>query len=95
MEMAAQLHSDSGKSGTYHFPGATKFSWAEFAREIFRQSGISCAVTDIPSSDYPTPAARPANSRLDCTKINTVFDLNSLDCRVGLGDILTDLKASS
>ena len=95
MEMATQLHGDPNKSGTYHFAGAPDVSWADFAREIFAQSGITCDVTDIPSSAYPTPAARPQNSRLECTKINTVFDINRPDWRVGLGDILTDLKANA
>ena len=95
MKMAGQLHSDPSKSGTYHFAGAPDVSWADFAREIFAQSSITCDVTDIPSRDYPTPAARPANSRLDCTKINTVFDINRPDWRVGLADILTELKAGS
>ena len=93
MKMAGQLHSDPSKSGTYHFAGAPDVSWADFAREIFAQSGITCDVTDIPSSAYPTPALRPANSRLECTKINTVFDTNRPDWRVGLAQILSDLKA--
>ena len=95
MEIAAQLKTDPGKSGTYHFAGAPDTSWADFAREIFRQAEIACAVTDIPSSAYPTPAARPKNSRLDCSKINTIFGINRPDWRVGLSDILSDLKASS
>ncbi|MGB7318914.1 MAG: dTDP-4-dehydrorhamnose reductase, partial [Planktotalea sp.] len=49
MGMAEQLQSDPSKSGTYHFAGAPDVSWADFAREIFAQSGIICDVTDIPS----------------------------------------------
>ena len=93
MEMARQLKDDPSKSGTYHFSGGPDVSWADFAREIFKQSGITCDVSDIPSSAYPTPARRPMNSRLDCSKLATVFDINRPDWRVGLGDILNDLKA--
>jgi dTDP-4-dehydrorhamnose reductase len=93
MGMAKQLHADPSKSGTYHFASTPDVSWADFAREIFAQSGITCDVTDIPSSSYPTPAARPKNSRLNCTKLNTVFDLARPDWRVSLADILSDLKA--
>ena len=93
MGMATQLQSDPSKSGTYHFAGAPDVSWADFARAIFEQAHITCDVSDIPSSDYPTPAKRPQNSRLDCTKLNTMFDINRPDWRVGLGDILSDLKA--
>jgi dTDP-4-dehydrorhamnose reductase len=92
IEMAVQLHSDRAKSGTYHFSGAPDVSWADFAREIFAQANITCSVTDIPTSDFPTPATRPNNSRLDCTQLETVFGIKRPDWRVGLADILTDLK---
>lgn len=95
MDMAAQLRTDPSKSGIYHFAGTPDASWADFALEIFEQAKIDCDVTDIPSSAYPTPAARPANSRLDCTKLATVFNINRPDWRIGLGDILNDLKAGS
>lgn len=91
MIMAEQLHTDPSKSGTYHFSGAPDVSWADFARDIFAQSGIDCVVTDIPSSAYPTLAKRPVNSRLDCTKVATVFGLSRPDWCFGLGDILRDL----
>ena len=94
MEMAKQLHADPSKSGTYHFASGPDASWADFAREIFAQSGIACDVIDIPSSSYPTPAARPKNSRLDCTKLSTVFNITRPDWRVGLADILRTLKAN-
>ena len=93
MEMAAQLRADPSKSSTYHFAGTPDVSWADFAHEIFQQSGITCDVTDIPSSAYPTPAKRPANSRLDCTKVDTIFNINRPDWRVGLADIVSELKA--
>lgn len=92
MVMAAQLKDDPAKSGTYHFTSAPDVSWADLTREIFAQADITCAVTDIPSSDYPTPAARPKNSRLDCSKLTTNFNLIRPDWRVGLADILSDLK---
>jgi dTDP-4-dehydrorhamnose reductase len=93
MEMAKQISADPVKSGTYHFAGAPDTSWADFAREIFQQADLACAVEDIPSSAHPTPAKRPASSRLDCTKLHTIFGLSRPDWRVGLADILNDLKA--
>ncbi len=94
-EMARQLVADAAKSGTYHFQGAPLASWADFAREIFAQSGTTCAVEDIPTTAYPTPAVRPLNSRLDCTALETVFGIAQPDWRRGLGDILKDLGATS
>lgn len=62
---AEGLLADAGKTGTYHVSGGPDVSWADFAREIFAQAGLSPEVVDIPSSDYPTPARRPLNSRMD------------------------------
>ncbi len=89
--IAGQLAADPDKAGIYHFSGAPDVSWAGFAREIFAQLGITCDVADIPSSDYPTPARRPLNSRLDCTTLETVFGISRPDWRQGLKDILKDL----
>nr|WP_011116753.1 dTDP-4-dehydrorhamnose reductase [Ruegeria sp. PR1b]AAN05147.1 RB126 [Ruegeria sp. PR1b] len=94
ISMAEQLIADPGKSGIYHFQGAPCVSWADFAREIFAQAGLSCAVADIPTSDYPTPAARPLNSRLDCALLDTVFGIPQPDWRVGLREILKDLETA-
>ena len=91
LEIARQLAQDPTKSGTYHLAGAPETSWADFAREIFAQAGVDCAVEDIPTTAYPTPAARPLNSRLDCTTLETVFGLSQPDWRAGLKDILKDL----
>ncbi|MFW8637144.1 dTDP-4-dehydrorhamnose reductase [Cribrihabitans pelagius] len=91
LEMARQLGADPRKAGIYHLAGAPETSWAGFAREIFARAGVDCAVEDIPTSAYPTPAARPLNSRLDCTALETVFGLPQPDWRAGLKDILKDL----
>ncbi|MCJ7874825.1 dTDP-4-dehydrorhamnose reductase [Phaeobacter sp. J2-8] len=95
LNIAAQLCTDPGKSGTYHFSGGPDVSWADFAREIFAQGGLTCEVADIPSTDYPTPAARPLNSRMDNTTTEKVFGIARSDWRTGLQDILADLKVAA
>ena len=59
--------------GVFHMAGGGFASWADFAREIFavsaRLGGPSAKVRPIGTADYPTPARRPANSRLDCGKL--------------------------
>ncbi|MBQ9120365.1 MAG: dTDP-4-dehydrorhamnose reductase [Lachnospiraceae bacterium] len=50
--------------GTYHASNEGVCSWAEFTEEIFKLAGYSAKVTPIPTSEYPTPAARPLNSRM-------------------------------
>ena len=79
-------------SGVYHYSGAPDVSWADFARAIFDEAGLSVDVVDIPSSDYPTPAQRPANSRLDCFKLETVFGIQRPDWHAAIQDVLKDLK---
>ncbi len=56
------IHSD--KFGIYHASNEGFCSWAEFAEEIFKQAGKKITVEKIPTTDYPTPAKRPLNSRL-------------------------------
>jgi dTDP-4-dehydrorhamnose reductase len=80
--------------GTYHFAGAPDTSWAGFAREIFEQAGLDVAVTGIPTTDYPTPAQRPLNSRLDCASLFNDFAIPRPDWRAGLSDVLKELAAS-
>ncbi|GAA6189963.1 dTDP-4-dehydrorhamnose reductase [Litorivita sp. NS0012-18] len=92
--MAEQLIQNPKLSGIRHYSGAPDVSWADFAREIFAQSGMACEVADIPTSDYPTPAARPLNSRMDCASLAD-FGLARPDWRAGLTDVLKDLGAIS
>lgn len=92
LEMARQLADDPGKAGIYHFAGAPDISWAGFARAIFNTAGLTCDVVDIPTSEYPTPARRPLNSRLDCSSLEACFSISRPDWRAGLKDILNDLE---
>lgn len=93
LTIAAQLKDDPAKSGTYHFSGGPDVSWADFARAIFARSGLGCAVQDIPASDYPTPAKRPYNSRLDNSATLAAFGIARPDWQAGLEAILTELGA--
>ena len=94
LAIAKQLTTSPEKSGTYHFSGAPDVSWAEFARAIMAEAGLSCAITDIPTSAYPTPARRPANSRLDCQTLE-IFGLERPDWRLGVEDTVTDMLTSA
>ncbi|MET0308824.1 MAG: dTDP-4-dehydrorhamnose reductase [Sphingomonas sp.] len=73
----ANVWQSGASSGVYHFAGTGETDWAGFARAIFAESAKhgrpTAAVTGIPSSEYPTPARRPANSRLDCTRFAETF----------------------
>lgn len=82
-------------TGTFHFSNAGAVSWAGFAREIFRQSvmrgGPSASVEPIATSDYPTPARRPANSLLSHDAIRAAYGIDPRPWRDALNDILKDL----
>lgn len=71
-------------SGIVHLSAAGSTSWAGFAREIFRLAGRHTPVDDIPTSAYPTPARRPANSRLDTQKLNDLLGVPGEDWHEGL-----------
>jgi dTDP-4-dehydrorhamnose reductase len=92
LTMARAFHAGKGTTGTYHFSGAPDVSWADFAREIFAQADLTCAVTDIPTSAYPTPARRPGNSRMDCTGLTRDFGIERPDWRASLASVMSDLK---
>ena len=57
------------KYGIYHVCNGGYISWAKFAEMIMEKAGLRCQVIPIPSSEYPTPARRPLNSRLDTSKL--------------------------
>lgn len=68
---------EAGIGATFHFAGRGSCSWAEFADHIFESSrrwgGPSAEVVGIPSDEWPTPAARPRNSRLDSSRFSESF----------------------
>ena len=89
--VAAQAMVQGAAGGVHHFAGAPDTSWAGFAREIMARAGLACQINDIPSSAYPTPARRPANSRLDCAGFEAAFGVKRPDWRAGLDRILQEL----
>ena len=91
LSIAQQLCDAPTKTGTYHFSGAPDVSWCEFARAIFAQAERSTRVIPIATRDYPTPTARPLNSRLNCNTTEQVFAITRPDWRAGLADTLTEL----
>ena len=85
-------------SGLYHLAAAGETSWHGYAEAIFaeaRAAGLleqSPKVHRITSADYPLPAPRPANSRLDCSRFSGDFGLALPDWRTGLIDCLADAR---
>lgn len=84
--------------GLYHLAAAGETSWHGYAEAIFaaaRAAGLMeklPVVRRIASADFPLPAPRPANSRLDCSRCQSDFDLTLPDWRTGLIDCLADAR---
>ncbi|MDP3638392.1 MAG: sugar nucleotide-binding protein, partial [Azonexus sp.] len=81
----------------YHLAAARPVSWCEFARTIVDLAGqmpgfnlalTPAAIKAISTAEYPTPATRPANSRLDCSRLEADFDLQMPDWQPYLARML-------
>ncbi len=80
-------------TGVFHMAAQGEAVWADVAEAVFHRSaalgGPSASVKRITTADYPTPARRPANSRLDCSKLAATYGITlppwreSLDACVG------------
>ncbi|MFL6606644.1 MAG: dTDP-4-dehydrorhamnose reductase [Pseudomonas sp.] len=81
-----------GAWGTYHLTALGQTSWFGFAQAIgenLLKQHKPCAVLEpIPSSEYPTPAQRPLNSRLDCTRLFQEWSVSQPDWRSALQQCL-------
>lgn len=86
----------ASRTGTYHVSAAGHTSWAGFAEAIFQAALLDKRpkVVPIASSDYPTPARRPANSRLSCAKLTSTFGIRPPHWRDALGLCLAGSESS-
>ena len=81
-----------GPWGTYHFVNAGEASWHELAEAVFARAAThgrpAPTVTPIASADYPTPARRPANSRLSTTRIEAAFGIRPRPWRQAVDEVV-------
>jgi dTDP-4-dehydrorhamnose reductase len=86
-----------GAGECYHCAGSGEATWCDFAQHVFETSraigGPSAEVTPINSSEWPTKAKRPLNSRLDCSKLLRDFSFKADDWRTSVGDVVQRLLA--
>ncbi|BBM65848.1 NAD(P)-dependent oxidoreductase [Vibrio alfacsensis] len=81
------------QSGVYHFSGQPHVSWYQFAKAIFEAAeqysllDKQPQLNEITAEQYPLPAPRPANSRLNCSKVQSVFGINPSDWMSALKNI--------
>jgi dTDP-4-dehydrorhamnose reductase len=90
---------DLETTGVFHMSGAGEATWADFAEEIFaeaaRRGRSPVAVRRIATSDYPTPARRPANSRLSNAKLARIFGAKLPDWRASTRSCVARLLANA
>lgn len=94
-EVVRHIDADKPCWGTYHFTGAGAVTWHGFAEAIFAEAapwrGPRPRVEAIATSEYPTPARRPANSVLDCAKIGEAYGIAPRPWRAALADVVREL----
>jgi dTDP-4-dehydrorhamnose reductase len=94
----AEVDQVGGASGLYHATAAGSTTWFGFAQAIFEELGrrrrldfVVPRVVPIPSSEYPTPARRPANSVLSNERLQATFGVSIPDWRQGLEETVSAL----
>jgi dTDP-4-dehydrorhamnose reductase len=99
LRVASQVvHENKKHWGTFHYTGKGRISWFELAREIFRIAGTRVrlkvkTLEPISTAQYPTPAKRPANSSLDCTRIGASYGIQQKPWKEGLRKLIEQLIA--
>lgn len=97
LEIAGQAEKNgSVQWGTYHYCGAGQTTWHGFAEAVFEIAGqyetfAVEEVVPISTADYPTPVKRPANSVLDCAKIERHFGIRPRPLRESLTEMIQQL----
>jgi dTDP-4-dehydrorhamnose reductase len=86
-----------GPYGTSHFAGAGAVSRYDFARAIFEEAARhgyrAPEIRPIPTAEYPTPATRPANSALDCSRLAADYGIVARPWRESLADCIAEIFA--
>lgn len=85
--------------GVFHVAGSGHASWADVAEAVFAHSAVlggpSARVRPIGTKDYPTPARRPADSRLDGAKLLARYGIALPEWRASLADCVSRLRADT
>jgi len=89
---------DPARRGLFHMAGTGETSWAGFAKAIFAASaargGPTAQVNPITTAEFPTPARRPANSRLDCTRLAATHGVRLPAWQTSLDKVMDRLVAA-
>jgi dTDP-4-dehydrorhamnose reductase len=94
-----RAHDDARLAGMYHLAAGGETSWHGYARHVIEWARVRGhavkvapqAIEPIPTTDYPTPARRPLNSRLDTRKLQAAFDLRLPPWQDGVERMLSEV----
>jgi dTDP-4-dehydrorhamnose reductase len=96
LAVATSLEAGEGVPGTYHFAGSGATTWHGFAGGVMElclpEGQRRPELVPIPASAFPRPARRPANSVLDCRKIQETFGVVPRPWREALAEVGRELK---
>jgi len=96
--ITARISAGKGCWGLFHFTGAGAVSWYGFAEALLHLAvpwrGPPPGIVAITTAEYPTPARRPANSALDCSKIVEAYGIVPRPWREALADVIAELLAA-
>lgn len=87
------IENSANQSGIYNYTNEGFITWYEFAKEIIELKSLKCKVKPVPTSEFPTPASRPTNSKLSKNKILADYNIKTTDWKKSLKyciEILTD-----
>lgn len=98
MIIADRIQGGAGHWGTFHYCGGGATTWHGFAQAILAspRSGLAKLprLQPITTAQYPTLARRPANSRLDCGRIESAYGISRPAWRASLDVVLSELSAN-
>lgn len=95
VRVAGELQNDRARWGTYHYCDREPTTWYRFAQQIFALEPSARrkppSLRAIASDEYPTAARRPANSSLDCGRIEAAFGIRRPSWRESLAQVMAEL----
>lgn len=94
MTMGQAFVENRGVAGVFHYCGQPAVSWRDFADAIFETAGWPNRpdVAPIRTEDWPTPAARPKNSVLNCKRILEAYGVEQPDWRLSLNAVVAEIE---
>lgn len=93
LQIVNDVKNGNGHFGLFHFSNTGVTNWCDFAKAIRDEANLSCTINPIGSSEYPTPAKRPAYSVMDTAKIQDLYGVVLRSWRTALHECIGKMNA--